>query len=772
MALENETEQLAQAMNVLRESLQSGGIAATKFGQQLTTSQKFVKELDKGLTDATKSIANGMLGFAGELAKGDSSLTTMNKVVDVAADAMGAVAKAVPVFGDAIAGALKAAAEGAKVLIGQLDATQKSFNVLSSVGATTAKGMSDIKDQQIRSGLSLQQFQKVVMDNSQTLARFNGLTGEGAESFSRVLEQVTGLGDGSDQTLRKLGLSADQISSSAGAFLTQQTRLGRSQMMSNEQLAQGTIGYVRELDLLSKVTGQSRESLQKQQDAALSETRFRAQYQDMVNNGNGAAAKELMKFQSTISSVSKDAGQGIRDLSSGIVDSAAAQGLMTATNGKALDIQQRLTAGQITGAQATEELQQAIKENENTLIQQGKYNKDYGATFSDLAGLLDLTGTKFDQNGKIVEQAAAAQKKQITQTDQLTLDTIEAQKSIEGLTRQFDALTYSVMPYTARYTKAVAEAMQKLLKATNDAIEDKGGDTGEAVGGQAGAIAGAVSMGVSGAILGSFLPGIGTAVGGAIGGVIGGIAGYTGMVDYGKTANKAVGMGGAATGLSTGKGRGGAPGGGSATGSGGNVQPTSQSDLKGMGLNIKAGDVQKEGAGIDPRLIEMAKEIQSTVPGFAYFSGFNDKFHNENAGNSQHTKGLAMDFALQSKPSKEQGAGIVKYLQSLGASLAIDEYNSPSAKATGGHIHAQISARDGFSGVISGPSGGYQPNLTMHGTEALTVTPTTNTAAMPNSSASEMATSLLSAQLSKLDELVSVMKNQVTASERLIRMQS
>jgi len=766
MALENETEQLAQAMNALRESLQSGGVAATKFGQQLTTSQKFIKDLDKGLADATKSIANGMLGFAGELAKGDSSLTTMNRVVDVAADAMGAVAKAVPVFGDAIAGALKAAAEGAKVLIGQLDATQKSFNALSSVGATTAQGMSALKDQQIRSGLSLQQFQKVVMDNSQTLARFNGLTGEGAESFSRVLEQVTGLGDGSDQTLRKLGLSADQISSSAGAFLTQQTRLGRSQMMTNEQLAQGTIGYVRELDLLSKVTGQSRESLQKQQDAALSETRFRAQYQDMINNGNEAAAKELMKFQSTISSVSKDAGQGIRDLSSGIVDSAAAQNLMTATNGKALDIQQRLTAGQITGAQATEELQQAIKENESTLIQQGKYNKDYGATFSDLAGLLDLTGTKFDQNGKIVEQAAAAQKKQITQTDQLTLDTIEAQKSFEGLTRQFDALTYGIMPYTARYTKAVAEAMQKLLKATNDAIEDKGGDTGEAVGGQAGAIAGAVSMGVAGAMMGSVIPGIGTAVGGAIGGVIGGIAGYTGMVDYGKTANKAVGMGGAATGLSTGRGAA-APSGGGA-----NVQPTSQSDLKGMGLNIKAGDVQKEGAGIDPRLIEMAKEIQSTVPGFAYFSGFNDNFHQENAGNSQHTKGLAMDFALQSKPTKEQGAGIVKYLQSLGASLAIDEYNSPSAKATGGHIHAQISAKDGFSGVISGPSGGYQPNLTMHGTEALTVTPTANTAAMPNSSVSEMATSLLSAQLSKLDELVSVMKNQVTASERLIRMQS
>ena len=754
MALENETEQFAQAMNQYREYLQSGGVAVNKFEKQLTTSQKFIKDLDKGLVDATKSIANGMLGFAGELAKGDSSLTTMNRVVDVAADAMGAVAKAVPVFGDAIAAALKAAAEGAKVLIGQLDATQKSFNVLSSVGATTAKGMSDLKDQQIRSGLSLQQFQKVVMDNSQTLARFNGLTGEGAESFSRVLEQVTGLGDGSDQTLRKLGLSADQISSSAGAFLTQQTRLGRSQLMSNEQLAQGTIGYVRELDLLSKVTGQSRESLQKQQDAALSETRFRAQYQDMVNNGNEAAAKELMKFQSTISSVSKDAGQGIRDLSSGIVDSAAAQGLMTATNGKALDIQQRLTDGQITGAQATEELQRAIKENESTLIQQGKYNKDYGATFSDLAGLLDLTGTKFDQNGKIVEQAATAQKKQIKETDQLTLDTIEAQKSIEGLTRQFDALTYGVMPYTARYTKKVAEAMQELLKATNDAIAGQAGveEQDEANWKQ---------MTASEKIESSIARGLEKAVGA--------------VSDTGKNL-----MQGARVKNESGylekQGRPGVvapkPGGGAAAGGGGNVQPTSQEDLKKQGLNIKTGDVQKEGAGIDPRLIEMAKEIQSTVPGFAYFSGFNDNFHQENAGNSQHTKGLAMDFALQSKPSKEQGAGIVKYLQSLGASLAIDEYNSPSAKATGGHIHAQISARDGFSGVISGPSGGYQPNLTMHGTEALTVTPTANTAAMPNSGASEMATSLLSAQLSKLDELVSVMKNQVTASERLIRMQS
>jgi hypothetical protein len=53
----------------------------------------------------------------------------------------------------------------------------------------------------------------------------------------------------------------------------------------------------------------------------------------------------------------------------------------------------------------------------------------------------------------------------------------------------------------------------------------------------------------------------------------------------------------------------------------------------------------------------------------------------------------------------------------MGATTVIDEYNSPSAKATAGHIHAEVSARDGA--VLSGPESGYMPNLTMHGTEAI-----------------------------------------------------
>jgi hypothetical protein len=118
--------------------------------------------------------------------------------------------------------------------------------------------------------------------------------------------------------------------------------------------------------------------------------------------------------------------------------------------------------------------------------------------------------------------------------------------------------------------------------------------------------------------------------------------------------------------------------------------PTSVDQLKEAGLTVKQGDVQQEGAVINPKTIELAKAIQGSLKGFGYFSGFNDKFHNENSPTSEHTKGNALDFVMQKRPTPAEGKEITSLLKSMGARVAIDEYNSPSAKSTGGHIHAAV----------------------------------------------------------------------------------
>jgi hypothetical protein len=130
--------------------------------------------------------------------------------------------------------------------------------------------------------------------------------------------------------------------------------------------------------------------------------------------------------------------------------------------------------------------------------------------------------------------------------------------------------------------------------------------------------------------------------------------------------------------------------------------------------------------------------------------------------NSKHNQGTALDFTITDPSMAAEVAAMVKSIP--GISNVLDEYNKPSAGATGGHIHAEVSAANGFNGMISGPSSGYKPNLTMHGTEQISIQPNPNTgSSSPNSDSGIMAQ-----QLAKLDELVSVMKSQVSISSKLL----
>ena len=133
--------------------------------------------------------------------------------------------------------------------------------------------------------------------------------------------------------------------------------------------------------------------------------------------------------------------------------------------------------------------------------------------------------------------------------------------------------------------------------------------------------------------------------------------------------------------------------------------------LKKIGLIFSPGrDIQKENGAVDPNLINIAKKVQETIPGFSQFTGFNDVYHNENTPKSQHTKGKAFDFTVNKTPSKEEGDKIKSQLKALGLDLVKDEYNDTSgAFRTGGHFHGQLNAYDG--GVFEPKPGGVHVNL-------------------------------------------------------------
>ena len=188
-------------------------------------------------------------------------------------------------------------------------------------------------------------------------------------------------------------------------------------------------------------------------------------------------------------------------------------------------------------------------------------------------------------------------------------------------------------------------------------------------------------------------------------------------------------------------------------------------ELKKMGLNIRSGDVQADGRLLDDRLINLAKMAQSQISGFGVITSLNDNFHAERYSTSQHALGRAMDFTLDHRPSDEEGQRIAQQLKSMGASFVIDEYNHPSAGATGGHIHAQVSAADGFTGTLSGPSTGYRPDIVMHGDERLTITPQdrVTTSGVPVNSDT---ITLMKTRSEKIDRMITLLKENKSRDQR------
>ena len=121
-----------------------------------------------------------------------------------------------------------------------------------------------------------------------------------------------------------------------------------------------------------------------------------------------------------------------------------------------------------------------------------------------------------------------------------------------------------------------------------------------------------------------------------------------------------------------------------------------------------------------------------------------------------------MDFTLTDPKQAEAVAAMIQGLP--GISKVINEYANPSSGATGGHIHAEISAANGA--ILTGPSSGYQPNLTMHGTEAIVPL---NTPAQQAAAQGGMDSASMAAQLDKLDEMIAIMKNQMGVSTRIMQ---
>lgn len=712
MADEINIDELQRSMDDLRNTTQKSAMGVDEWNRKL---KKAGEDMAKAAKQSSAEMAKGATQFAKGLAGGQEDFKTFNDAVGAAGNAAAGLARALPVFGNALGEVLQAATGAAQFLVTQVDATAKSFQTLANVGASTAGGMSALRDMQVKSGLSLQNFSKVVADNSVAFARFGSTAGDGAERFSEAVQEFT---TGNDNSLRNLGMNAEQIGQTTAAFVKQQSRLGRAQELDARALQAGTKQYAIELDTLTKLTGMNKDAIQQQQDAVLSEARFRANYEDLVDQGRVKEAKALMDLQTRMSSFGAELGQGIRDLTSGAANTDAAIKMMNSTGGAALDIVNRLKSGAIDQNQAQIELQNAYKSQRETLKQNAKFMGTSNEALGNFAQEADFMSQDL---AKGTARAKAATAANVNADDAMTKSVNEAQKNIESLARDLDTQIIKALPKVGEAVKLTTDQFKNLTKAIDTAISGKPADENSMIGKIYNRINSLLGRG---------------------GGTSGGSGG-----------------GGSAPAPSP------APGGGAAAPStpgtlGSGPPAIKPEDYIEFGPNTGSRDhFGKLQPAVQQQFLQMAKDYNNLTGGkkLRVNSAFRSPEEQSNVdsgtnpraapGMSLHQQGRAIDINSDQRRLLESSGLLSNYGFSPLA-------NDPP----------HIFARDGFSGMISGPQGGYKPNLTMHGTEDISIKPTTGPSAVPDT----VNTEIFTAQLAKLDELVSVMKSQLAVSGKIL----
>jgi hypothetical protein len=658
-------------------------------------------------TGQTLSAIGGSMGsFAKGLAEGDTKFTSLNPLIDGVVGAMAKLAEAIPFVGGALSGAMKLAAEGAKFMNQQLQVATDTFQELSSVGALTTKGMSGVQEQFLRSGLPLESFRRQIMANSNALATFRGSVGSGADDFSKIVGAVV---DGAGEELRRLGFSADAMGEATAGFVKMQSTLGLAQQKTNSQLARGAAEYAKELDTLAKLTGQQRKQIEEQQDAALSEGRFRAQYDEMVAQGQEKQAKALLDFQTQVNALSPQFAAGIRDMSTGLTNSQAAIKAFNTTGGAVQGIVERLKRGEIDQSQAMRELQAATKQQMGTTRTFAKAMGDGNDVFIDYAQTSKLVNAEQKDLAKVQADAV----KQMTKgQDPLTDSAVGAQQGLEKMSREVNNLAFQILPNYASVLKSTTDVMYQGIRKLSGALGVPSPVGGGGAGGAGGGGAGAAPGGRGGR------GGRGAGGGGAGGGAAGGTGALSDYLVFGGN-----------------------------TGSQANFDAL-DTDFKNRFIAMAQEYNQITGDKLRINSAYRSAEDQAALMA----RGGNGANPIAQPGMSLHQRGIAVDVNSEQR----------RTLQSMGL---LGKYNMSGLPNDPPHIQSLA-----MGGVATGPKSGYA--ATLHGNEAVVPLPDGRTipVEMPSLSNNiEQQVSMLGAQLATMQEMVRYMRDGNAISTKLLQ---
>ena len=263
--------------------------------KSLTDSKKGYKELDKDLkdirdsfeelNDSVRAVRSSLRSFGSAAYTGTGSISEFTESLRGSSEVLNFIADLGKTF----------------------DVNADTFRGLSEVGGNFNQSIVQMRNAAAQAALPLDDFAKLIRDNSTTLAALYGTTTQGAIG-------IAGLGEAlrtqATPELASLGFTVDEINETLITNLDRQRRTGIFDRMTDQQRVQSAANFAKELDRLAKLTGQQRSELRAQLDQQASNARFAA----FIRTQDDDTQRRLSGFAATIGAVSPMLSEGMEDL--------------------------------------------------------------------------------------------------------------------------------------------------------------------------------------------------------------------------------------------------------------------------------------------------------------------------------------------------------------------------------------------------------------------------------------------------------------------------
>jgi len=311
---------------------------------------------------------------------------------------------------------------------GAATSVAKSFNEVSKSGATFGGSITAFSAAASSAGMTMEQFGGLIAANGEAMLGLGSNVEAGAKRFGEVSKALRATGS----DLYALGYSTQDINAGLANYTKNLRNSGRQGTQSNAELAQGAKNYLKEMDALAKVTGESRADKEKERERLIKDGQFAAAQQGLNKD---VADSMLNMVQSMPSQGLKDFAKDVLSSGSATTDStrqlAAAYPELYATLQK--QHQQTQSNIKISDQERNQTLNNMKSEAKSTMDR----NKTAYRSSSEMAAVSADVAAGMRINTDATKDAAAAQTDAAKNTDGLNANVNKSQEALAAFSNSF-----------------------------------------------------------------------------------------------------------------------------------------------------------------------------------------------------------------------------------------------------------------------------------------------------------------------------------------------